>query len=63
MAEKAKPGERAISVVTRASGTVFHRAGLEFCWNAVVVREAEIGTERFERILNEPHLTCTVLEG
>jgi hypothetical protein len=52
--------DRVMSVVTRRAGTVFHRSGLEFSWHSTVVREAEIGTERFDRILAEPQLRCTL---
>ena len=55
---KRKVGERV--VVVRSRPQRFCRAGLEFSSRSpVTVREAEIGTERFERILAEPMLRHT----
>jgi len=50
-----KVGERVASVRSRRER--FNRAGLRFSAHLpVIVREDEIGTERFERILAEPWL-------
>jgi len=56
-----KVGERVASVRSRRER--FNRAGLQFSAHLpVTVREDEIGTERFERILAEPALRCHSVE-
>jgi len=50
-------GKRIMSVRSRRER--FNRAGLRFIATIpMIVREEEIGTERFERILAEPQLRC-----
>jgi hypothetical protein len=42
----------------------FNRAGLTFTnTTPTTVREDEVGTERFDRILAEPQLRCEMCEG
>ena len=54
-APKRKAGQRVASVRSRRPS--FNRAGLSFSADTpVTVREDEIGSERFERIINEPML-------
>jgi len=60
-AKAAKAAGRTMSVRSRRAR--FNRAGLHFTATMpVIVNEAEIGAERFDRILNEPALRCE-LEG
>jgi len=78
MPSKTKPAGRRMSVITKRDHTVFHRAGIEFCWQPVRVREhlddgpdtfdpiglvAEVCQLTFDRIVAEPMLVCTILEG
>jgi len=53
-------GQRWLSVRSRRAR--FNRSGLRFASHfATTVSEKEIGTERFERLLEEPQLRCQLI--
>jgi len=56
-----KPSGRVMTVRSRRPS--FRRAGLLFTsTEPTIVRESEIGKERFERIIDEPQLRCESVE-
>jgi len=58
----AQTGGRVMAIRSRRER--FNRAGLTFTnTTPTTIREDEVGTERFDRILAEPQLRCEMCEG